>query len=87
MADELTDQLFDILEDFIAENRALTLALSEALAHLPESAQVEIRRLVDSALSDSNVRAAVRRTVAQYKSQPLSRTLRELRKGTWRDEG
>ena len=86
MDDELGDQLFAILEDFIVENRALTAALTQALARLSEAEQVEIRKVVDSAVSDSDVHAAVQRTVARLKNQPLSRTLRELRKGTWRDE-
>ncbi|MGD0790669.1 MAG: hypothetical protein ABR920_02760 [Terriglobales bacterium] len=85
MADELTDQLFDILEDFIVENRALHAALALSLERLPEPERSEIDSYFRQVSTDQDVHAAVQRTVARLKNQPLARTLRELRKGNWRD--
>jgi hypothetical protein len=84
--DELIDQLFEIFEDFVIQNRALTAALKDALAHLPEGAQAEIRRSVESTLSDEGLHAMVRSTVAQCRNQPLSLTLQKLRIGAWREK-
>ena len=78
-ANSLTDQLFDILEDLLIENRALLAAIREAKLHLPEAAQRELDRFVQQALSDSGTHEAVGRDVSQYKNQSLQTTIAQLR--------
>lgn len=79
MADP-TDQMLDILEDLVIENRVLVAAIGAAKKHLPEAAQQEIDRFVQQALSDPKQHSIVEDDVQQYRNQSLERTVEQLRK-------
>lgn len=82
---DLTDQLFDVLEDLLIENRALVGALSIAKQFLPLPAQARVDECVSQIVSDARIHGEIRDKLAQYRNQSLERTLEELKKKNWKD--
>ena len=83
-ANSLTDQLFDILEGMLLENRAQDVALSLAFQLLPASEQAKVATALDRARVDERDHAAVQNVLARYRNQSLERTLAELQKVNWK---
>lgn len=81
---DLTDQLFDILEGLVLENRAQDVALSLAFQLLPAKEQAEVASALNRAKVDQATREAVQKILARYRHQSLARTLEELKKANWK---
>ena len=83
-ANSLTDQLFDILEDLLLDNRNLDAALALAVQLLPASERAKVDAALNQSKEDPKTREAVRNVLARYRNQSLERTLAELQKANWK---
>ena len=82
----LTNQLLDLLEDILIENRAYKGALRALDAHLPPQSRQLADRMIAAAKADPKLRAIAREGFSQFRDQSPEQVIEGLLKHLSKDK-